>query len=116
MNVDAETVVRISVSVNKLNVKTIHTSRLLKSMKTLHDVAVLSSSSKNFTDASSPCDGGDEEEVPIWIKNGGFVVVVFGMIILFWALAEVCDNYFVASLLVLCEENKIPDNVISLFF
>jgi hypothetical protein len=113
VNVDAETAVQIFVSAKKLNVKTIQINQLFKGVKSSHDVTVLSSSSTNITHASSPCDSGEKEEVPIWIKNGGFILVFLGLMVLFWALAEVCDHYFVASLLVLCEEKKIPDNVIS---
>ena len=116
VNVDAGTIVRISISATMLNVKTIKTNRIFKVMKTSHDVTVLSKSSTNVTYTSSPCDGGEGEELPIWIKNGGFILVFLGMIVLFWALAEVCDHYFVASLLVLCEEKKIPDNVISHYY
>ena len=106
--VDAENIVKISISAKMLTVKTIPTNQLFSTMKPLHDFKLLSNSSTK----DSPCANAEGEELPIWIRDGGFILVFLGMISLFWGLAEVCDHYFVASLLVFCEEKKIPDNVI----
>lgn len=48
---------------------------------------------------------------PPWIKNGGFLLVTTIMVICFWGLAFVCDHYFCASLMILCEDRNIPENV-----
>ena len=109
--VDEGKFVQISVSANTFTFKTVETNQRSNSMKTVHDVSILSNSSTN-DDANIACTDEEEEDLPIWIKDGGFILIFLGMIVLFWGLAEVCDHYFCASLLVLCEENKIPDNVI----
>ncbi len=77
------------------------------------EVVVLSNSSALVNDANSACADEERNEVPNWISQGGIILIVLGMLVLFWGLAEVCDRYFCAALLVLCEINKIPDNVIS---
>lgn len=77
------------------------------------ELVVLSNTSTLVDDANSACADEERDEVPIWISQGGIILIVLGMLAFFWGLAEVCDRYFCASLLVLCEINKIPDNVIS---
>ena len=45
-----------------------------------------------------------QEEAAQWIKDGGFILIIIGLLQMFWALAHVCDHYFVTSLRILCEE------------
>ena len=39
------------------------------------------------------------------------MLIIFVMLLSFWGLAFVCDHYFCSSLMVLCEERGIPENV-----
>ena len=49
--------------------------------------------------ASDDDDSDDDIEDPEpWVKNGGFVVLIIGMVVMFWALAAVCEDFFVPSL------------------
>ena len=53
----------------------------------------------------------DITETAIWIKDGGFILIVYGLTTCFYALAFVCDEYFVRSLEVFIERFKVPENV-----
>ena len=57
------------------------------------------------------CTAEESSEVESWILNGGIIVVLLGIFECFWGLARVCDHYFCSSLLILCEESHIPDDV-----
>jgi hypothetical protein len=72
---------------------------------------LLKNSTNHTEEVNSPCADAEIEDVAVWIVDGGIILVILGMIVCFWGLAEVCDNYFCASLLVLCEEKQIPENV-----
>ena len=91
--------------------KTIRKELEYPDRNSMQDLRILSNASIDVNDANSACASEEQQEVPAWIKQGGIILVFLGMIICFWSLAQVCDHYFCASLLVLCEEKKIPDNV-----
>lgn len=61
--------------------------------------------------AMSPCSEGQEDEVPEWIRQGGVILVIIGLAQSFLGLAHICDFYFCRSLEILCEENRIRDDV-----
>lgn len=46
-----------------------------------------------------------------WIGNGGIIILVLGIVIMFWALAIVCEEYFVPALMILCEVLNLSDDV-----
>ncbi len=79
--------------------------------------SLLSSSEEDEEDdGNSACtsgeDGEDEKaEIADWIWQGGVILFIIGMLFCFWGLALVCDHYFCAALIILCEETKIPDDV-----
>lgn len=54
---------------------------------------------------------GKDECVPDWIEKGGIFLVVVVLIVMFWILAVVCEEYFVPSLNELCVKANIPDDV-----
>jgi K+-dependent Na+/Ca+ exchanger-like protein len=65
-----------------------------------------------FTDVGLKCtNGSDVEDAPAWVKYGGFLLLFVIVIQMFWALALICEEFFVPALTVLCEEFKIPDDV-----
>jgi K+-dependent Na+/Ca+ exchanger-like protein len=39
------------------------------------------------------------------------IIIVIGLFVAFWGLAVVCEDYFVPSITIMCEYNKIPDDV-----
>jgi Ca2+/Na+ antiporter len=55
----------------------------------------------------SSFDGG----MPDWIKDGGWIILFIALMVSFWGLAVVCEDYFVPAITILCEYNKIPDDV-----
>ena len=59
----------------------------------------------------STCESSSEG-VDQWIHDGGWVIILLGMIQCIWGLARVCDHYFCSSLRVVCDVWKIPDNVV----
>jgi len=75
--------------------------------------------SANLTVFSCPHHPGDsarqypdeEECVKLWIIDGGFLILIGCMAVMFWALAIVCEEYFVPALNIMCDELKIPDDV-----
>lgn len=52
-----------------------------------------------------------EECVAKWVANGGFVALGATMMVMFWALAIICEEFFVPALNVMCERLKVPDDV-----
>ena len=77
-----------------------------------------SSSDEDNNDDNSACTSSDEgngedekDEIADWIWQGGVVIFIITMLACFWGLALVCDHYFCAALIILCEETKIPDDV-----
>ena len=78
-----------------------------------YTLAGSTSSEDEEDDGNSACtaDEDEVEDVPAWIWQGGVIVFIIGMLICFWGLALVCDHYFCAALIILCEETKIPDDV-----
>ena len=57
------------------------------------------------------CLGSGMSPSPDWVNYGGFIILTVTVIAMFWALALVCEDYFVPALNVLCEEWNIPSDV-----
>jgi Ca2+/Na+ antiporter len=62
-------------------------------------------------DDDSKCEDESDSDVAPWIANGGFAILVVALLISFWGLAIVCEDYFVPALNILCDDYKIPDDV-----
>jgi hypothetical protein len=59
------------------------------------------------------CEDVDENAPnAAWIDSGGYIIVIWGICVMFWGLALVCEEFFVPALHVLCEELQIPDGKI----
>eukprot|EP00756_Hemistasia_phaeocysticola_P038739 Hpha_TRINITY_DN16778_c5_g1::TRINITY_DN16778_c5_g1_i1::g.77584::m.77584/K13750/SLC24A2, NCKX2; solute carrier family 24 (sodium/potassium/calcium exchanger), member 2 len=58
-----------------------------------------------------PKDDGSEEGAEEWVKKGGVAVIVFGVLVSFWSLAVVVEEFFVPALNIMCEVCGIPDDV-----
>lgn len=63
------------------------------------------------TDDQASCDPGDDPDPSVFVINGGFLLLILTVVISLWALALVCEDYFVPSLQVLCKRGKVPDSV-----
>ena len=62
--------------------------------------------------SESDCeDASSKGESPKWIRDGGFLILLLGVCVMFWGLALVCEEYFVPALNIMCEEANIPDDV-----
>ena len=46
-----------------------------------------------------------------WIGQGGVILMVLGAVVMFWALAVICEEYFVPALMILCEVLDLSDDV-----
>jgi cytosine/uracil/thiamine/allantoin permease len=63
------------------------------------------------------CEDVDENAPnAAWINDGGYIIVIWGVCVMFWGLALVCEEFFVPALHVLCEEWQIPDGKIKLLY
>lgn len=63
-------------------------------------------------DDDAPCARGSSiDPSPDWVNYGGFIFLIVLVIMMFWALALVCEEYFVPALNIMCEVAKIPDDV-----
>eukprot|EP01065_Artemidia_motanka_P013882 TRINITY_DN1783_c3_g1_i1.p1 TRINITY_DN1783_c3_g1~~TRINITY_DN1783_c3_g1_i1.p1 ORF type:complete len:742 (+),score=221.37 TRINITY_DN1783_c3_g1_i1:94-2319(+) len=62
-------------------------------------------------DRCPPKEDDDEDSAPDWVKKGGIVAIVFGILVSFWSLAVVVEEYFVPALNIMCVRAKIPDDV-----
>lgn len=63
-------------------------------------------------DDDGPCAAGQSvEEAEAWVTNGGFIILLIVVFQMFWALALICEDFFVPALRVFCEEFNIPDDV-----
>mmetsp|Transcript_14064 Transcript_14064/g.23385 ORF Transcript_14064/g.23385 Transcript_14064/m.23385 type:complete len:785 (+) Transcript_14064:66-2420(+) len=63
------------------------------------------------TDDCPCCQSSAIEASPDWVNYGGIIILLITVIAMFWALALVCEEFFVPALNILCEEWKIPDDV-----
>ena len=57
------------------------------------------------------CEEENSSDIPLWISHGGVVLHIIALLISFWGLAVVCEEYFVPALNILCDDYKIPDDV-----
>lgn len=57
------------------------------------------------------CSTDADVHISSFIKDGGFLVLILAVVVSLWALALVCEEYFVPSLQVLCRRWKVPDSV-----
>jgi Ca2+/Na+ antiporter len=65
----------------------------------------------NDDDSSKCYPGSDDECVEKWVMDGGWVAMIIVVMMMFWALAVVCEEFFVPALNIMCAEAKIPDDV-----
>jgi len=63
------------------------------------------------TTAFSDCIVTLEEEQQQWVNDGGFLILLLTVVICFWGLAIVCEDYYVPALSLLCQNYNIPDAV-----
>ncbi len=55
----------------------------------------------------SACSSPEVEEAPLWVSQGGVILIILCLLQCFWGLSRVCDHYFCESMKVLCDRNKI---------
>jgi solute carrier family 24 (sodium/potassium/calcium exchanger), member 5 len=55
--------------------------------------------------------GGCSSEHQEWIRNGGWVLYVVGILYMFLGIAIVCDDYFVSSLEKICDKLGLSEDV-----
>eukprot|EP01039_Chlorochromonas_danica_P005739 gene5739-6323_t len=65
---------------------------------------------------NSECSSRSIQEVAPWIAQGGFVLVIIGVLVLFWGLAFICEEYCVPAITVFCKRNKISDDIAGAIF
>ena len=63
-----------------------------------------------FADDSSCASGGQADLSPV-VTDGGFILLIIAVMISLWALALVCEDFFVPALQVLCVKWNVPDSV-----
>jgi len=63
------------------------------------------------TDDDASCQADSDVEVSTFIRDGGFMILICTCIISLWALALVCEEFFVPALQILCKRWKVPDSV-----
>jgi len=60
---------------------------------------------------NSACASEGASTVGDFVSNGGFLFLLLGVFLSLWALALVCEEFFVPALQVLCDRWKIPQSV-----
>jgi len=76
--------------------------------------AYVVASSDDSSNDSKDCDDKDcteRDDVPLWIWNGGWVLLVIAVLEMFYSLAVVVEEYFVPALNIMCVTYNIPDDV-----
>ena len=63
------------------------------------------------SDDDAACAADSDESVSDFIANGGFLLLIATVLVSLWALALVCEEYFVPALQVLCGKWNVPDSV-----
>jgi len=61
--------------------------------------------------ADASCQVSVSVDIPSFISDGGFLLLIAAVIISLWALALVCEDFFVPALQVLCKKWNVPDSV-----
>jgi Ca2+/Na+ antiporter len=57
------------------------------------------------------CHNLTESTNPDWITNGGWIILFLTIILCFYGLATVCEDYYVPALKIMCLKYNIPDAV-----
>eukprot|EP01062_Namystynia_karyoxenos_P002045 TRINITY_DN10708_c0_g4_i1.p1 TRINITY_DN10708_c0_g4~~TRINITY_DN10708_c0_g4_i1.p1 ORF type:complete len:762 (+),score=222.99 TRINITY_DN10708_c0_g4_i1:81-2366(+) len=73
---------------------------------------LLNTTANTTVDPRCPLDTDDDAgSAEGWVKHGGFVAIIFGVLVSFWSLAVVVEEYFVPALNIMCVRARIPDDV-----
>ena len=54
---------------------------------------------------------GDAAEAEPWVEDGGWIILIFATLSMFYGLAVVVEEYFVPALNTMCVKYNIPDDV-----
>jgi len=57
------------------------------------------------------CKDVTADDTDEWIEKGGFIILFGTIILCFWGMAVVCEDYYVPALKILCLEYSISDAV-----
>ena len=69
------------------------------------------SSTANAAVSQDEChDSGDVVETE-WVNDGGFMILLLTIVLCFWGMAVVCEDYYVPALKIMCLDYKISDAV-----
>ena len=61
--------------------------------------------------SASECDAEEDEVTEEWMSKGGFMIFFLFVAMSFWGLAVVCEDFFVPSLNLLCDDLKLDNDV-----
>jgi hypothetical protein len=53
------------------------------------------------------CESAETREPAEWVLYGGFLFLLIILSEMFWAMAVVCEDFFVPALTIMCEEYKV---------
>lgn len=56
------------------------------------------------------CSSAATASNPSWLEEGGFIPVILGIIVMFWGISFICEEYGVPSITAFCKRNNFSDS------
>ncbi len=72
----------------------------------------MNNSTTSLGASDRPCAiSAADPETLFWLEQGGFVPVILGVVVMFWGISFVCEEFGVPSITSFCKRNNLSDSL-----